>query len=204
MEALEAPEDKQLVVMPMLDPIKQVGEASIDVRLGTEFLVLRRTEEAGLDAGEQPDRVVQKIQERVRVEVGQNLWLHPGQFVLGSTLEYLRFPAHLSGYVIGRSTWGRVGLLVATAIMVGPGFEGNLTLELLNQGESPVALYPGCRIAQLTVHSLPGDSTQTYKGPYVGRIGPEVPQLHKERKDIARLKHAAAHLNPEQNAGSQR
>jgi dCTP deaminase len=189
----EADESKRLVLMPLLDR-EQIGPASIDVRLGTSFRLLRRTVNAGLDPGKHSEAVVESSQERIAVGIGENLWLHPGQFILGATLEYLRFPLHLGGYVIGRSSWGRVGLVVATAIMVQPGFAGSLTLELVNHGESPIALYPGCRIAQITVHTLPGETGHAYIGKYAGPTGPEVSRLSRERDEINELKTVAARL----------
>jgi len=185
--------EQRLVVMPLIDK-GQIGPASIDVRLGTEFRILRRTDEAGLDPGGQDLPDVERIQEHVSIPIGECLWLHPGQFVLGSTLEYLRFPSHLSGYVVGRSSWGRVGLLIATAIMVQPGFGGNLTLELVNHGEGPIALYPGSRIGQLTVHSLAGPTEHPYEGKYIGPTGPQVSRLTKERAEIDHLKGVAERL----------
>lgn len=186
--------DRRLIVMPLLDPDKQVGPASIDVRLGAQFRLLRRIEGPGLDPARHLDSLLSRSEEAVVVSIGEPLWLHPGQFVLGSTLEYLRFPAHLGGYVVGRSSWGRVGLLVATAIMVQPGFKGCLTLELVNHGESPIALYPGCRIAQLAVHSLDGMTEQPYEGKYVGPVGPEISRLDSEREEIGQLKDVAVRL----------
>jgi dCTP deaminase len=187
----------RLVVIPLLDFDKQMGAASIDLRLGTEFRILRRTDESGLDPGDQPQAAVESMTSSVNVEVGDKLWLHPGQFILGATLEFVRIPPHLAAYVLGRSSWGRVGLLVATAIFVQPGFSGCLTLELVNHGESPIALYPGCRIAQLVVHSLPS-STEHYYGrdddKYVGPTGPQVSHLAKEAAEIAHLRDVGRRL----------
>lgn len=198
-EALEAALNAErladrLIVMPLLDAERQVGAASIDVRLGTRFRLLRRTEGSGIDPGEDEEAVLERSQESVTVAFGQPLWLHPGQFALGSTLEFLRFPGHLGGYVVGRSSWGRVGLLVATAIMVHPGFAGSLTLELVNHGEGPIALYAGCRIAQLAVHSLSAPTEHTYEGKYMSPTGPQVSRLVREREDIEHLRTVAATL----------
>jgi dCTP deaminase len=184
---------RRLVVMPLIDRA-QIGPASVDVRLGTEFRILRRIDDAGLDPRLAEEARVERMQEHATVPIGESLWLHPGQFVLGATLEYLSFPAHLGGYVVGRSSWGRIGLLVATAIMVQPGYRGCLTLELVNHGDGPIALYPGCRIAQLTVHSLPGDTENGYQGKYVGPTGPEISRLDKERSEIACLSDVAKRL----------
>lgn len=185
--------DDRLVVMPLLED-SQIGPASIDVRLGTQFQFFERIGAAGLDAGDDFEREVERSQRDVSIEFGEPLWLHPGQFVLGSTLEFLRLPAHLGGYVVGRSSWGRVGLLVATAIMLQPGWGGNLTLELTNQGESPIALYAGAAVAQIAVHSLVDKTEKAYDGKYMGPTGPWASQLGKERKRIEALRGVAARL----------
>ena len=192
--------DQRLVVMPLLDDDSQIGPASLDVRLGTQFRLLRRIVEAGLDPGDATQNDLESAQIEVTVGFGEPFWLHPGQFVLGSTLEFLRFPRHLSGYVVGRSSWGRAGLLVATAILVQPGFAGALTLELVNHGESPIALYAGSRVAQLTIHSLTHDTERPYAGKYAGPTGPEVSRLASERKEVRRLKSIGTHLGG-RNAG---
>jgi dCTP deaminase len=194
--ALDHPElESRLIVTPLLDR-KQVGPASVDLRLGTEFLLLRRTLEAGLDPGGKPQAVIEKSQERERVPLGQSLWLHPRQFVLGTTLEFIRMPRNLGAYVLGRSSWGRVGLIVATAIMVQPGYAGTLTLELVNEGDSPIRLYPGVRIAQLAVHELPGPTPPYARrgAKYLASTGPEASRLARERTEIARVRKLARRL----------
>jgi dCTP deaminase len=70
------------------------------------------------------------------------------------TLEWLRIPKNLAAYVVGKSSWGRAGLIIATATGVHPGFKGCLTLELSNVGEIPIAVQPGIAICQLFVHHL--------------------------------------------------
>ncbi len=186
--------DERLVIMPLLEADKQIGPGSIDVRLGTHFQYFERVGNAGVDPGGELEKLVEKSQRSVSVEFGTPLWLHPGQFVLGATLEFLRLPPHLGAYVVGRSSWGRLGLLVATAIMLQPGWGGNLTLELVNHGESPIALYAGSRIAQIAVHSLHDVSENPYSGKYMGPTGPWASRLGSERESIERLEHTAAHL----------
>jgi dCTP deaminase len=188
---------KRLVVMPMLEPAEQIGPASIDVRLGTHFQYFERVGNAGVDPGGELEKLVEESQRTVSVDFGVPLWLHPGQFVLGATLEYLKLPAHLGAYVVGRSSWGRLGLLVATAIMLQPGWGGNLTLELVNHGESPIALYAGSRIAQLAVHSLEEESESPYSGKYMGPTGPWASRLGSERESIERLGTTAERLRGE-------
>lgn len=197
-DAIREPDlDKRLVVTPLLSTRRQIGPASIDLRLGTRFLLLRRTLESGLDPGSRPQAAMERGQERARVQLGESLWLHPGQFILGSTLEFLKIPPHLGAYVLGRSSWGRVGLIVATAVMVQPGYTGTLTLELVNEGDSPIRLYPGVRIAQLAVHELPSP-TKPYTragAKYRAATGPEVSRLAREQREIRQMKKLAGRLH---------
>lgn len=108
--------------------------------------------------------------------------MHPQQFVLGATCEFLRLPSHLGAYVLGRSSWGRLGLLVATAVMIQPGFSGCITLELVNAGDSPIRLFPGLKVAQLAVHSTAGSTAHAYSdtgGSYRSPTGPQAGRLTK-------------------------
>jgi dCTP deaminase len=188
--------DEALVVTPLLDEA-QITESTIDVRLGTEFLVLQRTLEPGLNPETYTRADAEAMYQRIFVPIGKRIWLHPGHFLLSSTLEYLRIPNDLTAYVLGRSSWGRVGLIVATAIVVQPGFVGSLTLELVNDGDSPICLYPGSRIAQLAVHRLDGPTERGYSsdGKYKAPIGPQPARLEREQDEIKQFGHVEAALN---------
>jgi dCTP deaminase len=180
--------EERLIVTPLLDP-EQVGPASVDLRLGTEFLLVQRMQGPGLDPGKEPEGPVD-FHSGVRVPLGESLWLHPQHFVLGATLEFIRLPPDLGAYVLGRSSWGRVGLLVATAVMVQPGYAGSLTLELVNEGDAPIRLYPGLRIAQLAVHSLGQATEQVYIRPgakYLAPTGPQASRAAWDKEEIERL-----------------
>lgn len=181
-ERMRAPAEQRLVVTPLL-ATQQVSGASLDVRLGTQFILLKRSARGPIDP--LPDRAgldSADFQERVRIPVGGRMILHPNQLVLGATLEFLQVPQDLMAYVIGRSSWGRLGLIVATAVMVQPGYRGSLTLELANLADTPVYLYPGTRIAQLVFHRLermaPAYSEQGAK--YRGPVGPEFSKLAED------------------------
>lgn len=180
--------DTQLVVTPLLDR-GQIGRGAIDLRLGTEFLLLRRTEQAGLDPGKATQQEVEALQQRVVVPFGETLWLHPRHFVLAATLEFLRLPDDLAAYVVGRSSWGRLGLIVATAVFVHPGFRGCLTLELVNEGDSPIALSPGIRIAQVAIHRLeePAPVRADEEPKYLAPVRPQPSHLSSESADFAQL-----------------
>jgi dCTP deaminase len=179
----------RLVVTPLLDT-DQIGTASIDLRLGTEFLIFQRALAGAVDpSSDEFQTQVSEMQDSLSVPFGKSLYLHPQQFVLGATLEFIRLPLTMGGYVLGRSSWGRVGLLIATAVMVQPGFAGSLTLELVNEGHSPIRLFPGVRIAQLALHSLDkatrhaGAATGKYKSP----TGPQASKLADEQDEIHRI-----------------
>jgi dCTP deaminase len=180
--------DRRLIITPLLER-SQIGRGAVDLRLGTEFLLLSRTRRPGLDPREDSQQDIDDMQERVVVEYGQPLWLHPRHFVLAATLEYLKMPDDMSAYVVGRSSWGRLGLIVATAVFVHPGFRGCLTLELVNEGDSPIALSPGTRIAQLAVHRLESPAPpRTDEGDkYLAPVRPQPSRLAAERNDVDRL-----------------
>lgn len=150
---LKASGKDRLVVAPLLDAGEQLRQpqCSIDVRLGCHFEIAEPTTEAIVDtftpAGITPRRTIYR-------PLGDRVVLHPHQFILGETLEFVRLPNDLMAYVVGRSSWGREGLIVATAVGVHPGYAGIVTLELRNLGELPISLYPGIAIAQLFIHSV--------------------------------------------------
>lgn len=141
--------DKKLHIVPILDVVQQVSEGSIDLRLGSEFIEVRRRSEEATDPFKASEVKTTDLEERYEIPFGDHLVIHPGQFLLGSTFEFIRLPLDLGGQVLGRSSWGRFGLVVATAVTVHPGFAGCLTLELQNLGTVPIRLYPGLRVAQL-------------------------------------------------------
>jgi dCTP deaminase len=146
----------RLVVSPLLDPASQISkdQGAIDVRLGRSFAIVRPWSQgvADLVSPAAPEPPL----EQLVVDFGMPLIIHPHQFVLARTLEFVRLPKDLLAYVIGRSSWGRRGLIVATATVVHPMFAGPITLELKNVGEVPLALYPMDRVAQIALHKVDG------------------------------------------------
>lgn len=171
---------KRLIITPLLSPKKQVTEASVDVRLGNEFILTRKRTFPSLDIAER-ERVRSRIgvyQERVRIEFHEQFVLHPHQLVLGSTLEYLKLPDDMGAYLTGRSSWGRLGLVIETAAFIAPHFRGCVTLELVNVGEVPLILYPGVRIAQIVFHTTQGEAN--YHGRYVCPTGPQFSRVHED------------------------
>ncbi|MEO8664751.1 MAG: dCTP deaminase [Ignavibacteria bacterium] len=148
----------KLIITPLLNGLKQIGSSSVDVRLGTEFRYIKTSKQSHFNLDLPIEKIKKQIEEYsevVHINPMQSFILHPGDFVLASTLEYFVIPKHLTGRLEGRSTWGRVGLQVhSTAGFVDPGFEGSLTFELNNMGKLPLPLYPGIRIGQLSLHEI--------------------------------------------------
>lgn len=160
---------------PDLTKLKEAGAASVDLRLGSWFSELKRTRMDILDIKqktlEKPEAMMVK---KHYVPFGGKFILHPRSFVLGVTLEWLRLPANLAGYVTSRSSWGRRGLIIATASGVHPGFSGCLTLELTNVGEIPIALYPGTDICQFFIHQTGPSTTPVDQSPLIGQRQPKL------------------------------
>lgn len=145
--------ERRIIITPLLKPEEQFGPTSVDLRLGTDFQVMRRTNLTHMDLMKDPEelnRDVQRHMQHVKVKPTEPFILHPGEFALASTLEYVKVPLDLAARLEGRSTWGRLGLQIhATAGFVDPGFRGALTFELSNVSNIPLPLYPGVRISQI-------------------------------------------------------
>lgn len=185
-EVLTAPLKDCLVVSPLLDLNEQVREdqASIDVRLGFGFALVSASSSGVIDELEEPVGLQRRLASLYRLEhvpFGGQIVIHPHQFILAETFEFIRLPANLAAYVIGRSTWGRLGLIVATAAGIHPGFSGTLTLELRNLGETPLALHPGQPIAQLFFHTVKPSIEKVGPGQYSGRTALLPRRISSER-----------------------
>lgn len=147
-----------IVVSPLDDPDQQIQPASIDLRLGSVFYSLRRDEYR-------------------TVPEGSTYVLNPGEFALASTVERVSVPSDLVARVEGRSSLGRIALIVhATAGFIDPGFEGEITLELSNLGPRALLLRPGSRICQIVFQTMTSPADRPY-GPargskYHGQTGP--------------------------------
>ncbi|WP_435126878.1 dCTP deaminase [Halobaculum sp. D14] len=179
--------DGDLVVDPLDDVDMQVQPASVDLRLGSEFLEFRRTNIPCIHPND--EREVDEYVTETHVPEGDDFILHPGDFVLGTTKERVEIPPDLVAHVEGRSSLGRLAIVVhATAGLCDPGFEGRITLELSNLGNAPVALSPGMRVSQLTFTELKSPAERPYGvergskyqgqgGPQASRIGDD-PEFH--------------------------
>ncbi len=170
----------------------QIGDSSIDLRLGFEFVTFQQSSFPNLDLFSRNfEKENRKYFTKIKLERGQSITLHPNQLVLGSALEFIKMPLDVSASVLSKSSWGRLGLIIATAPNVDPGYRGCLTLELVNMGVVPLHLYPGLRVAQITFNTIyfpkkldsEKDVYSSYQGIYVSPTGPQFPVFSRNKKD---------------------
>jgi len=169
---------EELIVTPLLSQ-SQIGRAAVDLRLGTQFIIPRAGDLASFDPDSLGPEEVRRMQEYVNKASGHDFVLHPRRLVLGQTLEYIVLPKDMCGMVLSRSRYGRLGLVVATAIFVHPGWKGCLTLELVNYGDIPIQLHCGSGVAQLVLFS-------SSRADYVEKISTSR-RLYPTRAEFARL-----------------
>ena len=157
----------ELIVHPILDE-RQIWGGRIDLRLDNVLYFIKRFEKEFYDPmlyiGKEPERYVE---ERI-ISYNGRFVLHPNDYALAPLFEFVRIPKNLVGRLDGRSSLGRLGVVVhSTAGAVDPDYPGPLIMELMNHGMLPVVLYPLMRIATLTLLVLSGKA-RTYKGKYGG------------------------------------
>ena len=178
-------EEGDLVIDPLDDVDLQVQPASVDVRLGREFLEFQRANIPCIHPNSENE--VSEYVDETLVEDGDEFILHPGDFVLGTTHERVEIPPDLVAQVEGRSSLGRLAIVVhATAGFIDPGFRGHITLELSNLGSAPVALNPGMRISQLVFTELKTPADRPYGSArgskYQDQSGPEASRIRGDRE----------------------
>ncbi|MGN6870683.1 MAG: dCTP deaminase [Solirubrobacteraceae bacterium] len=142
-----------------------VQPASVDLRLGDSFRVFHNHRASAIDLREPPSGLT----EEVTIGPDESFVIHPGEFCLGRTLEWVELPDDIVARIEGKSSIGRLGLIVhATAGFCDPGWKGTLTLELNNLTRIPIKLYPGLPIAQLSFMTLDRPAARPYGTPELG------------------------------------
>jgi dCTP deaminase len=157
-----------------------VQPSSVDLHVDDQFRVFANSRYPFIDVREEmPD-----LTELVQVKPDEPFILHPGEFVLGSTLERVRIPDDLVARLEGKSSLGRLGLLIhSTAGYVDPGWDGYLTLELSNVANLPITLYPGMKIGQISFFRLTSPAETPYGGAgskYQGQRGPTASRFFQD------------------------
>jgi dCTP deaminase len=165
-------EDGQIGIDPFDDELVQ--PSSVDVRVDRFFRVFRNSRYPFIDVKEPMD----DLTELVEIDDSEPFILHPGEFVLGSTLERITLPDDLVARLEGKSSLGRLGLLIhSTAGFIDPGWDGHVTLELSNVANLPITIYVGMKIGQLSFVQLSEPAERPYGAAgigskYQGQAGP--------------------------------
>ena len=174
----------------VIDPFDAacIQPSSVDLHVDSQFRVFANSRYAYIDVREEmPD-----LTELVEVKPDEPFILHPGEFVLGSTLERVALPDDLVARLEGKSSLGRLGLLIhSTAGYVDPGWKGNLTLELSNVANLPIALYYGMRIGQISFFKMSSAVERPYGSPelgskYQGQSEPTASAFHRDFRNGGR------------------
>lgn len=180
----------QLIVHPILNK-KQIGAGKIDLRLDNVLYFIKRFEKEVYNPMDYVDREPERYVEERVVPYSKEFVLHPNDYALAPLFEFVRIPENLVGRLDGRSSLGRLGIVVhSTAGAVDPNYSGPLIMELKNLGMLPVFLYPLMRIATLTLIPLRGKA-RIFKSKYKGLrefFGVES-RLHED-KDLIAIKKA--------------
>ncbi len=151
--------------------------SSVDVRVAGQFRVFRNNRQPFVDV-RQPS---EDLTELVEVDGDEPFILHPGEFVLGTTLERIALRNDLVARLEGKSSLGRLGLLIhSTAGYIDPGWDGDITLELSNVSRLPITIYPGMRIGQLSFHQMTTPVDTPYRGKYKGQSGPTASRSYRD------------------------
>jgi dCTP deaminase len=176
-------ESGTIVIDPMPDHESRIGPCSVDFTLGTEFRVFEHSRHAFFDLRQKVDS--EEITRVITVKGDEPFIIQPGELALAVTVETLTLPPDLLARLEGRSSLGRIGIIVhGTAPRFDPGFHGRCVMELGNIGPMAVALYPGMPICSLTFEQLSSPAERPYGlrpgSKYFGQSGPVASRLSNE------------------------
>lgn len=176
--------EKRIKITPKPDIKVQLGACNLDLQLGNTYRVFDHSRTPYIDP--QNPSTLQDITTEIVISNKESFTLHPGEFILAMTREYVEMPDDLMGRLEGRSSIGRLGVVVhSTAATVDPGFRGNITLELANMGRIPILLHPGMRICSLSFEELTSPAEVPYykkkSAKYSGQKSPEASKIAQEK-----------------------
>jgi dCTP deaminase len=181
--------DGRIVIDPPLDE-RVISGVSVDLRLGHQFRVFSSHTIPYIDLSgsrEQINQAVEKVMgDEIFIGPDDTFVLHPGELALGTTLESITLPADLVGWLDGRSSLARLGLMVhVTAHRIDPGWSGNIVLEFFNSGKLPLALRPEMAIGAMSFETLTGPAARPYTkrddAKYRGQTGPLASRISEDQ-----------------------
>ena len=187
LDRLDKPIDSlaALVITPLLQARKAFDADSVDLRLGTHFLLPRVPPRPFFYPGSEASEHGYK---RIHVPLGHYLVVPAHETVLGATLEFIKLPYDVSGEILTKSSVARMFVVIETAPWIHPGYRGCLTLEIANVSNTPLLLYPGRLVAQLILFDVPeAEEVGKQSGTYMGPIYPEAPKFREPMQDLKTL-----------------
>lgn len=172
-EIIREIELRNIVIEPLIKE-NQIKSTHIDLRLDNEFVKFKTFEEPYID----PAKKLKNVEFLEKEYFTESFIIHPGEFVLGQTFEYIAIPNDIIAHLDGKSSFGRRGVVVhATASNIDPGWKGHLVFELANLGDMPVKLYPLTEVARISFTRI--KETEGYSGQYSGQIHIQLPKEDK-------------------------
>ena len=187
LERMDRPIDKSgsLVITPLLQASKALDADSVDLRLGTHFLLPRVPPRPFFYPGPEASHHGHR---RIHVPMGHYLVVPAHETVLGVTLEFIKLPHDISGQILTKSSVARMFVVIETAPWIHPEYRGCLTLEIANVSNTPLLLYPGRLVAQLILFDVPGaTAADKQSGTYMGPVYPEAPKFKEPSQELKSL-----------------
>lgn len=175
---------KRIGIDPLPDLSRQLGSCSLDLRLGNAFRVFEHSRYPYIDPANKD--LNNEMTRMVKVKKNESFIVQPGEFVLAVTMETVVIPDDLMGRLEGRSSLGRLGLVVhSTASIFDPGWDGKPVLELGNLGPMAISLVPGMKICAMTFEELSSPARTPYtkkkNAKYIFQQGPDESRIHREK-----------------------
>lgn len=179
----QAIQDRRILFNPTIDYNTQLGACSVDLRLSRSFQVFEYSKHPYVDL--KSDKPVSDYMRKIEIEDSQPFIIQPGSFVLAATVEWLELSDDIAARLEGRSSLGRLGVIVhSTAGLFSPGWAGIPVMELGNLGVMPVALYPGMRICCFTFEQVSSRVETPYSSKpgnkYAGQTGPIASRIFED------------------------
>lgn len=169
---------EELIITPILDRM-QIGESSIDLRIGNIFRMSKQTRDPYIDID---SRNIEKFFDTTYRDFGQDFILYPNQLVLANTFEFIKLPNNLLGHIYTRSSVNRLGISIASIVQ--PGYSGTLTLELVNKGQNAIKLVSGMRIVQLILFDVDSNEFIPYfnirGAKYIADTEPKISNIYDD------------------------
>ncbi len=192
---LNVKDPQSLVITPLLDEKNAFSADSVDLRLGSRFLLPRVPPQPFLAVDSES---TMSAHLKVHVPWGEFLVVPAHQTVLGATLEFIKIPVDLSAQILTKSSIARIFIIIETAPWVHPSYRGCLTLEIANVSNTPLLLHPGIPIGQLVlqsvdVGSIPKEDADL-SGSYLGPVYPEAPRFGKLAEAMKKIGILDVHL----------